>query len=213
MFTEHKIPQFAEKISDLSDRPNLTALALKEKFDACPEQLRTALNGICDDAKILEDRMDAYRTQTFEGEINRNMLSADIQYELDHKATQTELTQEAAARQNADTAEANARQALASRISAAESSLRRTSYFVTGTYNGSGSSNTQTISIGFQPRAVLVVAYRGYYEEQHDRTCVQLAVRGANAKLVSITSSGFSVKGMLNGDGSAENPYRYLAMA
>ena len=39
MFTEHKIPQFAEKISDLSDRPNLTALALKEKFDACPEQL------------------------------------------------------------------------------------------------------------------------------------------------------------------------------
>ncbi len=109
--------------------------------------------------------------------------------------------------------EISARQSLASRVSATESSLRRTSYFVTGTYNGSGSSNTQTISIGFQPRAVLVVAYRGYYEEQHDRTCVQLAVRGANAKLVSITSSGFSVKGMLNGDGSAENPYRYLAMA
>lgn len=213
MFTEYKIPQFAEKIADLPDRPNLTAAELKGKFDACPEQLRLSLNGICDDGKILEERIDAYRTQTFEGEINRSMLSADVQYELDNKATQTALSQESAARQAADTAEATARQALASRISSAESSLRRTSYFVTGTYTGTGSANTQTISIGFQPRAVLVVAYRGYYEEQYDRTCVQLAVRGANAKLVSITSNGFTVKDMLNGNGSAENPYRYLAMA
>jgi len=140
---------------------------------------------------------------------------ADIRKSINSLGTTVTSTLEAriAQLESSLSSEISARQSLASRMSSAESSLRRTSYFVTGTYNGSGASNTQTISIGFQPRAVLVVAYRGYYEEQYDRTCVQLAVRGANAKLVSITSSGFSVTGMLNGNGSAENPYRYLAMA
>ena len=86
MFTERKITAFQNRISDLLDTPTLTAAELKARFDSCPEELREALNGVCDDGKVLEDRMDAYRAQTFTGEITRDMLSVAIQEELDDKA-------------------------------------------------------------------------------------------------------------------------------
>ena len=71
MFSERKIESFEQRVSDLPDTPALSAAALKARFDACPEELRAALNGVCDDGKALEDRINAYRAQTFAGEIRK----------------------------------------------------------------------------------------------------------------------------------------------
>ena len=108
MFTERKISAFQNRISDLPDIPTLTASELKARFDACPEELREALNGVCDDGKVLENRMDEYRAQTFTGEITREMLSSAVKSELDSKADeeamQTAFKNESDARQSGDNA-------------------------------------------------------------------------------------------------------------
>lgn len=51
MFSERKIESFEQRVSDLPDTPALSAAALKARFDACPEELRAALNGVCDDGQ------------------------------------------------------------------------------------------------------------------------------------------------------------------
>ncbi len=85
-------------VSALPDTPNVSAAELKRRFDACPEELRKALNGVCDDGAALEKRMDAYRTETFEGEITRDMLALAVQSEISGKAEQSALDAETAAR-------------------------------------------------------------------------------------------------------------------
>lgn len=202
MFTERKITAFQSRISDLPDTPTLTAAELKVRFDACPEELREALNGVCDDGKVLEDRIDEYRAQTFTGEITRDMLAPTVREELDSKADQATLDTEAAARME-----------LAGRIDKVEVNLLRTSYLVAGTYQGTGLSQTKTVSLGFTPKAVLVVAFASKYDGEYNRTTVQLAIQGADAKIVKIVSGGFTVTSELNDNSSSANPYRYLALA
>ena len=84
--------------------------------------------------------------------------------------------------------------------------------YTSGTYTGTGTSATKTVSLGFTPKAVLVVAYQSKYDGEYNRTTVQLAVQGANAKIVSIVSGGFTVTNELNDSTSSANPYRYLAL-
>lgn len=87
---------------------------------------------------------------------------------------------------------------------------------VTGSYTGTGVSQTQTITLGFRPKAVLVADKKtsgNYYNPQH----MNLAVDGTDAPNVSITDitdTGFKVTSYSNctsKDDSAANPYRYIA--
>ena len=142
MFTERKIEKFQQTISALPDTPNLSAAELKRRFDACPEELRTALTGVCDDGAALEKRMDAYRAETFEGEITRDMLTPAVRDELSGKAEQTALAAETAAREKTDAAVAQ----------------KCECYF--GSYTGDGAAN-KTIALGFEPKAVLVFSPMG----------------------------------------------------
>ena len=142
MFTDHKISAFQQRVSDLPDTPTLSASELKARFDACPEELRQALNGVCDDGKALEDRMDAYRAQTFTGEIEREMLSADVQEELSAKADQTDLDIEIQAREQTDM------------------EVSKKCEILAGTYTGDG-ADTHIVELGFQPSALLVMEH-GY---------------------------------------------------
>ena len=84
---------------------------------------------------------------------------------------------------------------------------------VTGIYTGTGVSQTQTITLVFRPKAVLVAGKNtsgNYYNPQP----MNLAVHGTDAPNVSITDTGFKVTNYSNctsKDDSAANPYRYIA--
>ena len=101
-FSDHKITQFTHRISELADQPNLPADELKARFDSSPEELRKSLNAVCDDADSLENRVDSIITQTFEGVVDKSMLAESLAAELDAKATQTALSAEQTAREDAD---------------------------------------------------------------------------------------------------------------
>ena len=85
-FSDHKITAFTHRIADLPDQPNLPADELKERFDSSPEELRESVNGICDDADRLEERVSGIIAETFGDSIDKSMLSDELQDELDAKA-------------------------------------------------------------------------------------------------------------------------------
>ena len=153
-FSDHKITAFTHRIADLPDQPNLPADELKARFDACPEELRESVNGICDDAQTLSNKVDNIITQTFEGVVGKSMLSESLADELDAKATQTALsevsadvTAEATARQSADSA-------LSGRISSLESSVPQKAQVYYTTYTGT--DGDRSFTLGFSPKMVFV---------------------------------------------------------
>ena len=147
-FSDHKITQFTHKITDLPDQPNLPADELKARFDACPEELRESVNGICDDADRLEARVEGIIAETFGDTIDKSMLSTELAAELDAKAEAADLTAETTAREGADTS-------LSTRVTTLEAELPQKVEIYIGTYNGTGSGN-QRITLPFTPKAVLV---------------------------------------------------------
>lgn len=174
MFSERKIESFEQRVSDLPDTPALSAAALKARFDACPEELRAALNGVCDDGKALEDRINAYRAQTFAGEITENMLDTPLLTKINAKAEQSDMT-------------------------AMQTSLARKCELYCGAYTGDG-ADSQMISLGFTPKAVL--AFEGGYQLNYaNESYGGLAVSGNPAayinaqnriyKLIEIVENGF----------------------
>lgn len=169
MFSERKIESFEQRVSDLPDTPALSAAALKARFDACPEELRAALNGVCDDGKALEDRINAYRAQTFAGEITENMLDTPLLTKINGKAEQSDMT-------------------------AMQTSLAHKCELYCGAYTGDG-ADSQMISLGFTPKAVLAIL-NGYSLNYSSDTYGGLAVAGFPAcsggnKLIEIIQDGF----------------------
>ena len=220
-FSDHKITQFTHRISELADQPNLPADELKARFDSSPEELRKSLNAVCDDADSLENRVDSIITQTFEGVVDKSMLAESLAAELDAKATQTALSAEQTAREDADSS-------LGSRLSAAESSITtHTSqiaqkcqiYF--GTYTGNGAAS-RTVSLGFRPKAVFVLS-EGYFMYWNASTSGGLAVDGAPVQIDNLTGggqstalavapTGFMVGQVNNASTNAQNTvYHYIA--
>ena len=225
-FTDHKITQFVHRIVDLPDQPNLPADELKARFDSSPEELRQAVNGICDDATTLSGKVDSILAETFDGVVEKSMLSEALADELDAKATQTELAAEV------DTLEA-ADSALGSRMSAAESTITtHTSQIAqkcevyAGTYVGNDDPDTgtgsQTIHLGFTPKAVFVMrdgaylnsdnrlygglAVSGYAATGSIGTAMQIVSNGFKVSSLSSTSSSMRIRLNTNGD-----RYFYLA--
>lgn len=134
MFTERKITQFQHPVADLADTPALSAAELKARFDACPEELRAALNGVCDDGAVLEERINAYRAQTFAGEITESMLDTPLTAKINGKADQSAL----------EAAQTGLSEAIAAKCT-----------LICGSYTGNGEAS-QTIELGVQPKAVFV---------------------------------------------------------
>ena len=98
------------------------------------------------------------------------------------------------------------------------------SKIVFGTYMGTSRNGSQTINLGFRPKAVLVMARSGPLPNNNEST-VGLALDGypvesADYTGITITSTGFRVTsaGMNYGNGMMFNhsdsdysPYRYIA--
>ena len=179
-FSDHKITQFAHKITDLPDQPSLPANELKARFDSSPEELRQAVNGICDEASRLEARVEGIVVDTFGDTIDREMLSEELAAELDAKATQVGLA-----------AEQQAREALSGRVSALENAVPQKSEVYFGTYTGTG-SYPRTLSIGFTPKAVIIGHKDGLIA---DETAVYstLMLQGYKTDYCGIVSNGFTL--------------------
>ena len=201
-FSDHKITAFTHRISDLPDQPNLPADELKERFDSSPEELRESVNGICDDADRLEERVSGIIAETFGDTIDREMLSEELAAELDAKATQTSLNTESEAREAAVSA-------LDTRLTEVEA--QKCEIYL-GSYDGNGEKNTQAIRLGYQPKAVLVANARWIGNVDNPQR-MELAMPDIAAYHLVVTSTGFEVKGMLNctnTEDSVANPYRYI---
>ena len=179
-FSDHKITAFTHRIADLPDQPNLPADELKARFDSSPEELRQAVNGICDDASRLEARVEGIVVDTFGDTIDREMLSEELAAELDAKATQAGLA-----------AEQQAREALSGRVSALENAVPQKSEVYFGTYTGTG-SYPRTLSIGFTPKAVIIGHKDGLIA---DETAVYstLMLQGYKTDYCGIVSNGFTL--------------------
>ena len=201
-FSDHKITAFQHKITDLPDQPSLPANELKARFDSSPEELRQAVNGICDEASRLEARVEGIVVDTFGDTIDREMLSEELAAELDAKATQTSLNTESEAREAAVSA-------LDTRLTEVEA--QKCEIYL-GSYDGNGEKNTQAIRLGYQPKAVLVASARWIGNVDNPQR-MELAMPDIAAYHLVVTSTGFEVKGMLNctnTEDSVANPYRYI---
>ena len=181
-FSDHKITAFTHRIADLPDQPNLPADELKERFDSSPEELRESVNGICDDADRLEERVSGIIAETFGDSIDKSMLSDELQDELDAKATQTALAAEAAARETL-----------------AETVAQKCEIYC-GIYIGNTAYNTygtQKITLGFRPKAVWIVS-KGYLTDAglstgYQRSRGGLAIENWNACGIELLDDGFQV--------------------
>ena len=199
-FTDHKITQFTHRIVDLPDQPNLPADELKARFDSSPEELRQAVNGICDDATTLSGKVDSILAETFDGVVEKSMLSEALAEELDAKAVETSVASRFTAEQTAREA---ADSALSTRVSTAESTITtHTSQIAQkcqiyyGTYTGDGAAS-KTITLGFRPKAVFVLQ-EGTLMMISNRVFGSLALSSRSAvrlgvTTMSITSNGFTV--------------------
>ena len=225
-FSDHKITQFTHKIADLPDQPNLPADELKARFDSSPEELRVAHNAVCDDADRLEARVEGIVVETFGDTIDKEMLSDELAAELDAKATQTALAAEQTARQSADSALSNRVATTESAISTHTTQLGQKCELYAGTYLGNHDPDTgtgsQTIHLGFTPKAVLVIrdgvhlngndriygglALAGYAATSNAGTAVQIVSNGFAVSSASISSSSVRIRANTNGD-----RYFYLA--
>ena len=219
-FSDHKITAFTHKIADLPDQPNLPADELKARFDACPEQLRVSLNAVCDEADRLDTRVDGIIAGAFGDSIDKSMLSNELQSELNAKATQTALAEETAAREAEAAARESADSALSTRVSSLESAVPQKCQVYIGTYTGNGAAS-QTINLGFRPKAVLSVSegcgwQDGYYRSAAFAVSNNPAA-GSSVKALEITDNGFiaylntSTTGQYMFLNTANQKYNYIA--
>ena len=204
-FSDHKITSFTHKIADLPDQPNLPAVELKARVDSSPEELRESVNGICDDADRLDERVSGIIAETFGDTIDKEMLSDELAAELDAKATQTALAAEAAAREDAD--------------DALQTAVSQKCEVYVGSYIGDGAAQ-RTISLGFTPKAVLTMYVNGctanpaqaYYYGGLALAGYPVSLGSTN--IVSVVENGFQVYHIsgYNGDSNTINwKYYYLA--
>ncbi|MBP3311429.1 MAG: hypothetical protein J6L72_04250 [Butyricicoccus sp.] len=202
MFTERKITQFQHPVADLADTPALSAAELKARFDACPEELRAALNGVCDDGAVLEERINAYRAQTFAGEITESMLDTPLTAKINGKADQSAL----------ETAQTGLSEAIAAKCT-----------LICGSYTGNGAAS-QTIELGVQPKAVFVypvdsqyLGYTYYYSGLAlPGSPVELTVSSTVYPVLQVTETGFTVyynkdRNILLNSGYNNFKFHYLA--
>ena len=179
-FSDHKITQFTHKITDLPDQPSLPANELKARFDSSPEELRQAVNGICDEASRLEARVEGIVVDTFGDTIDREMLSDELAAELDAKATQAALTSETTALKN--------------RVSSLEQAMPKRAQVIYGTYTGDGTEN-RLISLGFKPYLVILAPTIGNFEMLETITVCHRLCGGSPPELSEshLTANGFRV--------------------
>ncbi|WP_122790808.1 hypothetical protein [Intestinibacillus sp. Marseille-P6563] len=156
MNTNYTIPAFTEPITSLPDTPTCEAAELKRRFQAPADEVREAHNALAEAHEKLDEKVEGIVTETFTGAIHENMFDEELAEKLNGKADE-ESNQEA-------------HMALDTRLKTAETKLTVQSgqisqksevYF--GTYTGTADPHTgignQVITLGFTPKAILVLRH------------------------------------------------------
>ena len=181
-FSDHKIVGFTHKISDLPDQPNMQPEELKAHFDSSPEELRQALNALCDalaaqtaaadigfaqtagvPETTVQEAIENVQSQVTEaiigsipsGSITGDKLAQDVRDRF--SAIESAAASEASTRASADSS-------LQSQIDTHTGQISNLSSekceIYCGTYTGNG-AESQYISLGFAPKAVISANNRG----------------------------------------------------
>ena len=212
-FSDHKIEAFTHKISDLPDQPNMQPEELKAHFDSSPEELRQALNALCDalaaqtaaadigfaqtagvPETTVQEAIENVQSQVTEaiigsippGSITGDKLAQDVRDRF--SAIESAAASEASTRANADSAELSARTAADSNL---QTQINAKCEVVFGTYTGDGAA-TRDITLGFAPKAVLLCG-----DHQFGDSKAAFALQGETATsgghlLLSVHATGFS---------------------
>ena len=174
-FSDHKIVGFTHKISDLPDQPNMQPEELKAHFDSSPEELRQALNALCDalaaqtaaadigfaqtagvPETTVQEAIENVQSQVTEaiigsipsGSITGDKLAQDVRDRF--SAIESAAASEASTRASADSS-------IQSQISNHATQLVNKCEIIAGYYDGN-QATSQIISLGRTPKAVLVMS-------------------------------------------------------
>lgn len=212
-FSDHKIEAFTHKISDLPDQPNMQPEELKAHFDSSPEELRQALNALCDalaaqtaaadigfaqtagvPETTVQEAIENVQSQVTEaiigsipsGSITGDKLAQDVRdrFSAIESAAATEVN-------NRTSADSN----LQSQIDTHTGQLGTHSTQIASkceiaftTFQGDGTSDRE-IAIGYRPKAVIVTAQSGFII----RSAMALDMPSMSSGPVVITDTGFKV--------------------
>ncbi|MDR3766907.1 MAG: hypothetical protein Q3Y08_07765 [Butyricicoccus sp.] len=201
MNTNYTIPAFAEPITSLPDTPTCTAAELKRRFQAPADEVREAHNALAEAHEALDAKVEGIVTETFAGAIHESMFDEALTEKLNGKAEQTALDTEAAAREAGDAA-------LSGRLTTNETLTAQKCEVYFGTYTPSQTEDTDYIELGFQPKAVLLLAR---YPEGNYVYPIRLALPNVSHDDVRIYSNGFAVDFDDYRDSADAAPYRYIA--
>lgn len=197
-------------LAALPDEPQLSAQELKAYFDSSPEELRRAVNGVCDDGAALETKVDGIIARTFDAAVTEPMLDPALAGKLNAKADTAALAQAQAGLEQADRA----------LQSALDAGLARKCEIATGAYIGNGTAS-RLISLGFRAKAVLVASQYGFtgYGGNGYMFYGGLALDGhpvsynGNEMIVKVDAAGFYVytsNGYIRSN-YADTKYHYIA--
>ena len=226
-FEEKKVPTFEHPISQLADQPNMQPGELKAYFDANPEILRQGLNALCDalgdttaaanlgftqtagvPESTVQDAIENVQSQLDaavmgnipSGSVTGDKLAQDVRDRF--SAIESAATTEASTRANADSTEASIRAQTDSSLQSQINTLSATKCeLYTGTYVGNSTGlpgSTQSIVLGFRPKAVLVMR-QGFLLERLFSTGQMssiggIAIEGWSNTGIALTDSGFEVR-------------------
>ena len=178
-FESYRQGTFTKRLADLPDQPNMQAAELKTYFDSSPEELRQALNRLCDalgefsaaaklgytasagvPAQTVQDAIENVQKQVRDASVGKlpsgcvdgDKLAQDVRDRFTSIATS--VNQEAAAREKADTALQQNQVAMAS-------TLALKAEVTAAAYVGDGQTK-RAFNLGFQPKAVILMR-EGHY--------------------------------------------------
>ena len=213
-FESYRQGTFTKRLADLPDQPNMQAAELKTYFDSSPEELRQALNRLCDalgefsaaaklgytasagvPAQTVQDAIENVQKQVRDASVGKlpsgcvdgDKLAQDVRDRFTSIATS--VNQEAAAREKADTALQQNQVAMAS-------TLALKAEVTAAAYVGDGQTK-RAFDLGFQPKAVILMR-EGHYTHYSNTIYGGIATQDkpiaySDRNALAITENGFEV--------------------
>ena len=168
-FESYRQGTFTKRLADLPDQPNMQAAELKTYFDSSPEELRQALNRLCDalgefsaaaklgytasagvPAQTVQDAIENVQKQVCDASVGK-LPSGCVDGDKLAQDVRNRLT----AIEHAAESETNARTAADTDLQTDMNTVKTTLTVKTacnfGTYTGDGTEK-RTISLGYRPR-------------------------------------------------------------
>ena len=189
MNEDYTLTAFAEPITALADDPQLPPDEMKRRLQAPADELLEAHNALARTVKGITDA-------TYPDTVTEDMLTDELAAKINNKAAAADVT------------------ALDTRVDALEDALPEKCEMFYGSYTGTG-QNGQMITLGFQPKSVLVIDPVTDTSTTDRLNFCGLGILGNPASShIVIQQTGFSISIMYGGNlclNKSGHTYFYLA--